>query len=87
MDALTFPAGMSLAPGMHLMLVPDPAPSASAGSVALVDPAWLLARNPELAKTASRSLVRFPDGADTDVLCEDFHLSEHPTPGLPNSLD
>ncbi len=49
-------------------------------------PAWLLARNPELAKTASRSLVRFPDGADTDVLCEDFHLSEHPTPGAANVL-
>jgi hypothetical protein len=47
-------------------------------------PAWRLARNPELAKAADRSLVRFPDGADTDVLCEDFHLSEAPTPGGPN---
>ena len=47
-------------------------------------PAWLLARNPELAKTPDRSLVRFPDGADTDVLCEDFRLSETPTPGGPN---
>ena len=47
-------------------------------------PAWLLARNPELAKTADRSLIRFPDGADTDILCEDFRLSEAPTPGAPN---
>ena len=47
-------------------------------------PAWMLARNPELAKAADRSLVRFPDGADTDVLCEDFRLSEMPTPGGPN---
>lgn len=84
MDALQpLGAGWTPTEGLWLRL----APSASAGSVALVDPAWLLARNPELAKTASRSLVRFPDGADTDVLCEDFHLSEHPTPGLPNSLD
>ena len=49
-------------------------------------PAWLLARRPELANTADRSLVRFPDGADTDVLCEDFRLSETPTPGLPNKF-
>ena len=49
-------------------------------------PAWLLARNPELAKAADRSLVRFPDGADTDNLCEDFRLSEQPTPGQPNIL-
>ena len=49
-------------------------------------PAWLLARNPELAKAAERSLVRFPDGADTDVLCEDFRLSDQPTPGQPNLL-
>ena len=47
-------------------------------------PAWLLARNPELAKAADRSLVRFPDGADTDVLCEDFRLSTQPTPGTAN---
>lgn len=49
-------------------------------------PAWLLARNPELAKVTDRSLVRFPDGADTDVLCEDFRLSEQTTPGEPNIL-
>ena len=49
-------------------------------------PAWLLARRPELANAAPRSLVRFPDGADTDVLCEDFRLSEAPTPGQPNRL-
>ena len=50
-------------------------------------PAWLLARNPELAKAADRSLVRFPDGADTDVLCEDFHLSSRPTPGEANRVE
>ena len=48
---------------------------------------WMLARNPELAKSASRSLVRLPDGADTDNLCEDFRLSEQPTPGEKNSLE
>ena len=47
-------------------------------------PAWLLARNPALAKAADRSLIRWPDGADTDVLSEDFQLSEQPTPGSPN---
>ena len=50
-------------------------------------PAWLLARNPELAKAADRSLVRFPDGADTDVLCEDFRLSSRPTPGTANIVE
>ena len=50
-------------------------------------PAWLLARNPELAKVTDRSLIRFPDGADTDVLCDDFRLSEQPTPGEPNILN
>ena len=49
-------------------------------------PAWLLARNPDLAKASSRSLVRIPDGADTDVLCSDFRLSEQPSPGAPNRL-
>ncbi len=47
---------------------------------------WMLARNPELAKAPVRSLVRFPDGADTDSLCEDFRLSEQPTPGKANRL-
>ena len=48
---------------------------------------WMLARNPELAKAPARSLVRFPDGADTDSLCEDFRLSEQPTPGKANRLE
>ena len=48
---------------------------------------WMLARNPELAKSVSRSLVRLPDGADTDNLCEDFRVSEQPTPGKKNSLE
>jgi hypothetical protein len=47
-------------------------------------PAWMLARNPELAKAAERSLARFPDGADRDILCDDFRLSDEPTPGAPN---
>ena len=50
-------------------------------------PAWMLARNPELAKAAERSLARFPDGADRDVLCEDFRLSDEPTPGAPNRIN
>jgi len=50
-------------------------------------PAWVLARNPELAKSVSRSLVRLPDGADTDNLCEDFRLSAQPTPGERNCLE
>ena len=50
-------------------------------------PAWLLSRNPELAKAAPRSLIRFPDGADTDVLCEDFRLTDRPTPGAANVIE
>ena len=46
-------------------------------------PAWMLARRPELAPGA-QSLVRLPDGADTDTLCEDFRISEQPTPGSKN---
>ena len=46
-------------------------------------PAFLLARRPELAP-GPRSLVRLPDGADTDNLCEDFRLSDQPTPGWKN---
>jgi hypothetical protein len=46
-------------------------------------PAFLLARRPELAP-GPRSLVRLPDGADTDTLCEDFRLSDQPTPGGKN---
>ena len=126
-------AGWTPTPGLYLRY----APSASAGSVALVDPAtetvidaivygsqqsnssangtitspelavlegeqkgggcqavapgpvspWMLARNPELAKAPVRTLVRFPDGADMDSLCEDFRLSEQPTPGKANRLE
>ncbi len=50
-------------------------------------PAWMLARNPELAKQRVQSLVRVPDGADTDNLCEDFRLSGFPTPGGKNRLE
>ena len=49
-------------------------------------PVWMLARNPELAK-GDRSLVRIPDGADSDVLCEDFRLSERPSPGMANRFE
>ena len=48
-------------------------------------PAFLLARRPELAP-GLQSLVRMPDGADSDNLCEDFRLSGEPTPGWKNSL-
>ena len=49
-------------------------------------PAFLLARRPELAQW-THSLVRVPDGADTDNLCKDFHLSGQPTPGGENRLE
>ena len=34
-----------------------------------------------------RSLVRIPDGADTDNLCRDFSLSTLPTPGEANTAE
>ena len=34
-----------------------------------------------------RSLVRYPDGADTDMLCRDFQLSSLPTPGSANTVE
>jgi len=46
-------------------------------------PAWVLARRPELAP-GPQSLVRLPDGKDTDTLCEDVRLSNQPTPGGKN---
>ena len=46
-------------------------------------PAFLLARRPELAP-GPQSLIRLPDGADTDNLCEDFRLTDQPTPGGKN---
>ena len=49
-------------------------------------PAWLLARNPN-AKPQTACLVRWPDGADTDNLCEDFRLAAVPTPGKPNRAE
>ncbi|MBR5724594.1 MAG: lamin tail domain-containing protein [Bacteroidales bacterium] len=49
-------------------------------------PAWLLARNPN-AKPQTVCLVRWPDGADTDNLCEDFRLASVPTPGKPNRAE
>ena len=33
-----------------------------------------------------KSLVRFPDGKDADVLCQDFSISNTPTPGYDNLL-
>ena len=32
-------------------------------------------------------LVRWPDGADTDMLCDDFRLAPRPTPGHPNTVE
>ena len=46
-------------------------------------PAWLLARRPDAPKPTV-CLIRYPDGNDTDMLCEDFRLSEQPTPGQAN---
>jgi hypothetical protein len=43
------------------------------GCIAVV-PAAGRGRGPAPAEPANRSLGRFPDGADTDSLCEDFHL-------------
>jgi hypothetical protein len=37
--------------------------------------------------TLYRSLVRYPDGADTDNLCRDFRLSSLPTPGSANDVE
>jgi len=34
-----------------------------------------------------RSLVRIPDGADSDNLCRDFSLSTLPTPGMANTVE
>ena len=34
-----------------------------------------------------RSLVRIPDGADTDNLCRDFSLTSLPTPGEANTVE
>ena len=59
------------------------------GSIAVAPapvPAFLLARRPELAP-GPQSLVRLPDGADTDSLSDDFRLSSNPTPGGKNSVE
>ena len=39
------------------------------------------------APTLYRSLVRYPDGRDTDNLCRDFRLSTLPTPGSANTFE
>ena len=49
-------------------------------------PAWLLARMPN-APQQTVCLVRWPDGADTDNLCEDFRTSLKPTPGAANKTE
>ncbi len=36
--------------------------------------------------TLYRSLVRYPDGEDKDMLCSDFRLTSIPTPGSQNSV-
>lgn len=43
-------------------------------------------RGPVPAAPTSRSLVRFPDGADADMLCKDFSLTVSPTPGAANNV-
>ena len=49
-------------------------------------PAWLLARNPNVP-VRTVCLVRWPDGADTDNLCEDFRPATEPTPGTANRVE
>ena len=49
-------------------------------------PAWLLARNPNVAPRTV-CLIRWPDGADTDMLCDDFRLAARPTPGCANAAE
>lgn len=39
---------------------------------------------PAAGNTAGRSLVRIPDGTDSDNLCVDFRASDNPTPGEAN---
>ena len=39
------------------------------------------------APTLYRSLVRYPDGRDSDNLCRDFRLSTLPTPGSANTFE
>ncbi|MBR3012864.1 MAG: lamin tail domain-containing protein [Bacteroidales bacterium] len=39
------------------------------------------------APTLYRSLVRYPDGSDTDNLCRDFRLCSLPTPGMANTVE
>ena len=43
-------------------------------------------RGPVQPAPSDRSLVRFPDGSDSDNLCRDFTLSALPTPGAPNTV-
>ena len=49
-------------------------------------PAWLLARMPN-APQQTVCLIRWPDGADTDMLCDDFRLAPRPTPGRANTVE
>lgn len=58
------------------------------GSIAVV-PARPRAFGPRALQVVvpAHSLVRIPDGEDTDNLSIDFKCSENPTPGLPNSLE
>ena len=59
------------------------------GCIAVVPqprPAWVRARMPDVPEQAV-CLVRWPDGADADQLCEDFRLSPQPTPGAANSVE
>ena len=59
------------------------------GCIAVVPqpmPAWVRARMPD-APERTVCLVRSPDGADADRLCEDFRLSPLPTPGTANVVE
>ncbi|MBQ0043487.1 MAG: lamin tail domain-containing protein [Bacteroidales bacterium] len=58
------------------------------GSIAVVPaPPRRFGPNAIQVTVPAHSLVRIPDGEDTDNLSIDFKCIENPTPGLPNSLE
>ena len=57
------------------------------GCIAVVPRAlspFMLARMPKGTVQPPVCIVRWPDGADTDQLCTDFHQTAIPSPGKPN---
>ena len=57
------------------------------GCIAVVPRAlspFMLARMPKGTVQPPVCIIRWPDGADTDQLCTDFHQTTIPSPGIPN---